>query len=420
MPGLPRPARHLIRGERVHDNLRSLSRFGQISNGGGTDRPVFSPAYRAAIDWIAAEMRAIGMVVQVDAAGNLIGRLGPPQGPALLSGSHIDTVPGGGQFDGMLGVIGALEVARVLAEAATPLRCAFEVIAFADEEGAFVSLLGVRAFVGELPQDEVFSATGRDGDRLVDAMRGFGLSPDQLQSAARDPADILAFVELHIEQGPVLESEDLDIGIVDHIVGLQTSQLVFRGQANHAGTTPHALRADAFRAACAVVSDAFACVEQGFGPDARLTFGHADIRPGASNVVPNEVRLTQEIRATTAYDISAIRETVLHRARDVVGRFGVTVNNSVISEDAPATMSPIVTDAIGRACDTAGLHAKRMLSGAGHDSQVICKHVPTGMIFVPSRNGLSHNPAEYTAPKQVEQGVQVLCDTVFDLFHRLA
>ncbi len=405
-----------IRGERVLDNLETLARFGSTDRG-GMDRPVFSPQYRTAIDWLASEMRAIGMTVRLDPAGNLIGRLGPAAGPAILSGSHIDTVPGGGIYDGMLGVVGSLEVARCLSDVAPTMSCAYEVVAFADEEGAYISLLGARAMFAELLQDEVLAATGRDGTPLVDVMRAFGLPPEKIPDAARSPDDILAFIELHIEQGPILETEGIEIGIVENIVGLQNSHLTFHGQPNHAGTTPHHLRADAFHAACLAVSEAFCIVEQQCGPDVRLTFGDCEILPGASNVVPGEVRLTQEIRAATGAEILRIGDTVLECANSVSARIGVSVTTRVISDDAPATMSPIVIDAVAQACDQVGVRSKRMPSGAGHDSQQISKHVPTGMIFVPSRQGLSHNPDEFTQPRHIKLGIQVLCNTVVSLIN---
>lgn len=405
-----------IQGERVLDNLETLARIGSIDRG-GMDRPVFSSQYRQAIDWLAYQMRAIGMTVRLDPAGNLIGRLGPATGPAIMSGSHIDTVPGGGIYDGMLGVVGSLEVARCLSDVASTLPCAYEVVAFADEEGAYISLLGARAMFAELPQDEVLDATGRDGTSLVDAMRAFDLPLDKIPDAARSPDDILAFIELHIEQGPVLETEGIEIGIVENIVGLQNSHLTFHGQPNHAGTTPHHLRADAFRAACLSVSEAFSVVEQQCGPDVRLTFGEATILPGASNVVPGEVRLTQEIRAATGAEIQRIGEMVMECANKVSSNTGVSVTTKVVSDDAPATMSPFVIDAVAQACDQAGVRSKRMPSGAGHDSQQISKHVPTGMIFVPSHQGLSHNPDEFTEPEHIKLGVQVLCNTVVSLIN---
>jgi hydantoinase/carbamoylase family amidase len=276
---------------RILRDLKALSAIGGAA-AGGVDRPAFSLAYSEAVAWLAELARRAGLRVRQDAAGNLIARLGPPDAPAVVCGSHIDSVPGGGIYDGTLGVLAGLECARALADRAAGLTKALEVVAFVDEEGAYLSLLGSRAMAGDLDPGELAAAHGRDGRSLAAAMRQAGLDPRRVLEAARPASDITAYVELHIEQGPVLESTSCDIGIVTDIVGLHAAELTFLGEANHAGTTPLSLRKDAFRAAAQAVTECFDLVESAFPADTRLTYGEVALAPGASNVVPGEVRLT--------------------------------------------------------------------------------------------------------------------------------
>jgi len=405
----------MISVARIRDDIEALAAFG--ANGDGVDRPAFSPAYRAAVDWLSGRMRAAGMSVREDAAGNVIGRLGPADGPAVVSGSHIDSVPNGGKYDGTLGVLAALEVARCLVD--RPMAKAFEVIAFADEEGAWLGELGCRAMIGDLTLEELAETHGRKSGSPIDAMLRYGLDPSGIGAAARPRSDFAAYVELHIEQGPVLEDAHLDIGVVTGIVGLQVSEITFLGQANHAGTTPVSMRKDAARAAAAMMTRCFARFEQEFSLEQhRLTFGALDVAPGASNVVPDRARLVQEIRATQESDIDALHAMTLETATEVAAENRVKFDMQTVSRDAAASMSSVLVDRIEHHARAAGLGTLRMASGAGHDAQVMASVTETGMIFIPSAGGISHNPAEHSSDEQIERGAAILLSVVEELLGR--
>lgn len=354
------------------------------------------------------------MAVRLDAAGNLIGRTGPDDAPAVLCGSHVDTVPNGGALDGALGVVAGIEVARRIRMHSDRLPMAFEVVAFADEEGAYLSLLGSRAMTGALLVPEVLGAKGRNGEMLATAMRGFGLCPEEIGVAKRLPDEIAAFFELHIEQGPILESEGIAVGVVESIVGLLSGTLTFIGEANHAGTTPLPLRRDAFRAAAQVATLAFGAVEKEFSEDVRLTFGALEVSPGASNVVPGRVVLTYEIRANSDATIDAVHARLIVIARDCAGRSDIGIEDHVTGRDPAAMMDPDLVEVLQDAARRLGYGSRRMSSGAGHDAQAMAAFCPSAMIFVPSIGGISHNPAEHTADRDVVRGATLLCRAVMD------
>ena len=395
-----------IEPERLLADLEALSRFGRRPEG-GLDRPAYSKAYREALDWLAGRFEAAGLCVRLDPAGNLIGRLGPEKGPAVVSGSHIDAVPSGGYYDGALGVLAALECARTLADRGGIER-PLEVIAFADEEGAFLGLTGSRAMVGQVTTAEVMAAVGRDGQPFAEALLGFGLDSERLIEAARPAQDFAGYLELHIEQGPLLESRGLEIGVVESIVGIATSELIFTGAQAHAGTTPLALRRDALRAAAETIAESTALVERDFPPEMRLTYGALTVAPGAANVVPAEARLTQEIRGPDLKGMEALfeRSHAVAQSRAAANRVRLEVLRH--ATEPPATMAPALTGRIEAACRALGCGHLRMPSGAGHDAQILAQVTEAAMIFVPSRAGLSHNPAEDTDPRHIALGCKVL------------
>lgn len=392
-------------------DLQELATFGATGNG-GIYRPAYSSAYGEAQVWLIAQMEKAGLRVHVDPAGNIIGRMGPEDAPAVACGSHIDTVPEGGAYDGALGVLSGVAVARALGPLRNHLPFAFEVIAFSDEEGAYLSEAGARAMTGDLQAREIEENCGRDGRRMTEALWGFGLTAEGFEKAVRPASDFVAYLELHIEQGPVLETEDLDIGVVEGIAGIHTSELIFTGEANHAGTTPINLRHDAFRAAAETVSACFQKVEGDFPAETRLTFGKIEMGPGAANVVPASVVLSREIRAGSEALIASVAEETDEIANSLAQAHGVAFEARLISRDAPAVMDDGIVQTIEAACKSTNARYTRMKSGAGHDAQIMTRHCPTGMIFVPSRAGISHNPAEYTSPDQIEVGARVLLATV--------
>ncbi|MGE0211870.1 MAG: Zn-dependent hydrolase [Parvibaculaceae bacterium] len=404
-----------VDGARLLADLKALARFGALP-AGGLDRPPFSEPYREAAAWLVSRMAEAGLEVRTDVAGNIFGRLGPPEGPAVLTGSHIDTVPSGGWLDGALGVMASLECARVLRESGRPLAKALEVCSFTDEEGSYVSLLGSRAVTGALPVEELSRSAGRGGELASDAMRRFGLDPGATGKAKRGSSDVAAYVEIHIEQGPVLAAEQKDIGIVTVIVGIETLRFTFKGAARHAGTTPLEARKDAFRGVAAAVAEVYDRATSGdWGEEVRVNFGAVEVLPGASNVVPSTVRLTCEIRGTTLERMRDVRTRVERCLSASAERFGLSLDCTPLSHDPPAAMSEELGRLIERSATGFGLTSRRLPSGAGHDAQAFAAIAPSAMLFIPSPNGISHHPDEFSTDDQIVRGANVLLRTLADL-----
>lgn len=400
-----------INCERLLDDLSKLASFGALP-AGGIDRPAFSAAHAQASEWLVARMTHAGLRARVDDAGNVIGRLGPDEWPALVCGSHIDTVPGGGAFDGSLGVIAALECARVLVETGADIGKALEVVAFCDEEGAYLSMLGSRAMTGGLSAEEAGTAKGRDGEPLAGAMQRVGLSMANLARAERPPRAFDSYLELHIEQGPVLEAKGLDVGIVGSIIGVDIAEYVLKGQSRHAGTTPMDERRDAGRAACEAITAVFAAQEQRGAPESRLTFGALEFVPGASNVVPGGARAVSEVRAARAQDMRQLRAAVDSAFDLAAARHALTLEKRHLGADKPSHMAPDMIDLIAGVCSELDFKFTVMPSGASHDASNFAELVPTGMIFVASRGGVSHHPEEFSEPRAVVNGAAVLLETI--------
>jgi N-carbamoyl-L-amino-acid hydrolase len=399
--------------ERLRGDIEALAEIGRASSG-GLYRSVFSPAFEAARNWLRHRMTDAGLAAKSDAAGNLIGRLGGP-GAAVMAGSHIDTVPDGGPLDGALGVLAGLECLRVIAEAGAPLDHALEVAAFADEEGHYIGCLGSRAMAGLLSADEVDEARDFGGHALAEAMRDVGLDPARVTEARRPEQEIAAYVELHIEQGPVLEAREIPIGVVDAIVGIVQRDLRFIGEPDHAGTTPMDLRKDAFMGAAEFAARARELV-LGMGSEhARLTFGIVEAKPQVANIVPYETRLRQELRDVTAERLEALASETEILAAGIAERYGLGLEVEEVFRTAPERMSPRVQGRIAEACEGLGLERLVMPSGASHDAQILARVTDAGMIFVPSKGGRSHRPDEWTEWPALEHGANVLLHTLLRL-----
>ncbi len=397
---------------RLRADLDALAGFGRTP-AGGVDRRTFSPAFQEAQDWLIERMRAAGLAARRDAAGNAIGRIGP-QGPAVLAGSHIDSVPDGGRFDGALGVLAALEAARAMQEAGRPLRRALEVVAFADEEGSYLSLLGSRAMTGALAPDEMRAAHSAEGEPLAQAMARVGLDAERIAAAARPREAFAGYFELHVEQGPVLERRGVPIGVVEAIVGLDHADVRFLGEPAHAGTTPMDMRRDAVRGAAVYASRAFETVRRHGGADTRLTFGIVEAKPQVTNVVPYEARLRQEIRDPSAERLQALRRQMRDLARAVAAEENLQARYEDVSHSPPARMAEAARRRIEAACDALGLERLAMPSGAGHDAQAMAAVCEAGLLFVPSVGGHSHRPDELTRDEDVRRGAEVLARVVAD------
>jgi allantoate deiminase len=406
-----------ITGTRLNDRIARLAEFGQTPDGGVT-RPTFAPAYLQAAEAVADWMSEAGLAVRRDAVGNLIGRReGDPAGlPAVALGSHIDTVLGGGRYDGALGVLSALEVAQALHEDGVSLRHPLEVISFMEEEGTrwATGMLGSRFMVGHISEEFVRERADRQGVTIREALAGAGLDPSLFHHAARTPDEFHAYVELHIEQSTVLESLGLPVGAVTGIAGPLFLALRLHGRADHAGATPMHLRRDALIAASQIVlaaQEAPASVSS----TAVATVGRLEIRPGAINVIPGEVFMTFDLRDI----VEAQRDNLEHSVRAAIERIataaGLRYELEELTRHVPVPLPEHMVNTVCRAIEAAGLPVHRLPSGAGHDAQIMAEVTDTAMIFVRSREGISHNPREYSSPEDIVAGAEVLYHTVVAL-----
>ena len=398
---------------RLRKDLEELGEIGKTPEG-GVWRSSFSEADMEARRWYLKRIEEAGLQHWVDAAGNIYARIGEGS-PAVMAGSHLDSVPNGGRFDGALGVMAAFECLRSIKDHGLHTKVPIEAVAFTDEEGRFGGFIGSFAVIGTMTYEEILRRRDLRGMPLADAMRQVGLEPTEIEQARRDPNDIKAYVELHIEQGPVLESMGVPIGVVQGIVAGSRTWITFRGRADHAGTTPMAMRKDAFLGAAEFGLRARDMVlTEGSGTTVG-TVGVVDLKPGASNIVPETAFLTLDLRDIAWDVLQRLLERVGSLAHEIAGKWGleVTVERMRISE--PAQMSPHIQAVIDEAARDCGHQTHWMNSGAGHDAQVLAKITPAGMIFVPSRQGRSHSPAEFTDWDHIERGANVLLNTLVRL-----
>jgi hydantoinase/carbamoylase family amidase len=391
----------------VSESLAELARIGGGADGGVT-RVAWSSELFAAYEWAAGRMRALGLEVEIDPAGNLIGRwqAGGEGGRAVLVGSHLDTVPSGGRFDGVLGVVGAIHaVARLKEEGFEPARPLW-IAAFMDEEGTRfnAALFGSRAFTGE----DLTGVGGRldaTGVSLREAIADAGFDLDQV-GAAHGIEDVGAYLELHIEQGPVLEAAGVEIGVVTSIVGLRGYRVRLTGEANHAGTTPMGLRRDALAGAARI---ALELRDAARARDAvTVNVGKLLVEPGGANVVPGVADFTIDIRSPAAAEIKELEHVVEATVARIAEEEGLVAELEQTFVLEPLELDPELVGVVERAARAEGASSMRMPSGAGHDAMLVGRRASAAMIFVPSRGGVSHSPEEYSSPAHVELGMRVL------------
>ena len=394
---------------RMAARIEALSAFGANPEG-GVSRVAYSDADIDARDYIVSIMRDAGLTVRVDAAGNIIGRRegSEPGLPPVMFGSHIDSVPGGGNYDGDVGVIGAIEVAQVLHENGVATRHPLEVVSFTDEEGGLIGSLamtkGLRA--------STLDVRSHSGYTIREGIRRVGGNPDELDRPLRQPGDLAAFIELHIEQGAILDETGVDIGIVEGIVGIQWWDVIVEGFANHAGTTPMDRRADALVTAADLVLEINRIARETPGRQV-ATVGRIRAEPGAPNVIPGRVVMSLEIRDLEAQKIRSVFHDIEAAAQRLAERRRTPVRFEPIDvASEPAPTDPGVRSVIASAARGLGLSTALMPSGAGHDAQDMTRIAPTGMIFVPSVDGVSHSPVEFTKPEHMANGASVLLHTV--------
>ena len=394
----------------LEHSIAALGAFGATA-AGGVDRPAWSAALRDAYDWLAHAAAGVGLATRLDAAGNLVVVWEGPAGPALVVGSHLDSVPDGGRYDGALGVLSGLHaIARLRADGLQPTRPVW-LVAFMDEEGARfgTTMFGSRAFAGEDVSECGERADG-DGVTLAQAMRTWDRDIAAAGNA-RAIDQVAAYLELHIEQGPVLERDDAGIGIVSAIVGLVTLRVRLCGRAAHAGTTPMDARRDAAVGAARLVLGLRDELRRG-GRHAVGTVGVVQTVAGASNVVPGTVELTVDLRAADAGDLAANEAWLRSAIADIAHEEGLEAGVEVSSRLAPLELDRGIGAVLEEAARRAGAPPVRLASGAGHDAMVIGRHVPAGMLFVPSVDGVSHSPRELTRAEDCERGVDVLARAI--------
>ncbi len=396
-----------VNGERLLADLRTLAQFG--AEGTGVNRLSLTQPDIDSRTWLLGRMKEAGLEARIDGIGSVYGQT-PDVSRAILIGSHTDTVPNGGWLDGAMGVIYGLELARALLESGDTAPGGIDVISFADEEATYANTLGSRAFVGEVTQEELAAAANLGGERLLDALDRAGYAG--AARAGLDRTRHQAYFEAHIEQGPRLEAAGKRIGIVTGIVGMRSSEIVFHGQADHAGTTPMAMRKDAGAALFRFASRLITTFEGIAGPDTVWNFGHVAFDPGAGNVVPREARVLIEYRNPTE-DILDTMESAIGDAVAQVNANGVVKATAVRKYALAAVqMDRNLAQSIEDAAARLDAPAMRMPSGAGHDAMHLARHVPAGMVFIPSIGGRSHDTAEDSAEADIVLGAQVLADAV--------
>jgi N-carbamoyl-L-amino-acid hydrolase len=395
--------------ERLEERIQALARHGANPQG-GVSRVAFSDADVAGRAYVKRLMTDAGLDVRVDTAGNIVGRRAGtvPELPVIMFGSHIDSVPQGGNYDGDVGVIGAIEVVELLEAHGLETRHPLEIVVFTDEEGGTI---GSQALAGSL-RDGALDAVSHSGLTVRDGLRAVGGDPARLALARRKPGEIAAFVELHIEQGAFLDRAGEDIGVVEGIVGIRWWEVIVEGFANHAGTTPMDQRRDALLSAAELALAVNRIARSGEGRHV-ATVGQIRAEPGAPNVIPGKVVMSLEIRDLDAAKIESLYQSIATEA----ARIATSHGTPIAFREYDAALEPAPTDArirrlIADAATDLGLKHRTMPSGAGHDAQEMTRIAPTGMIFVPSKDGISHSPKEFTSAQDMANGVNVLLRTI--------
>ena len=401
-----------INAERLLADLRALSAIGGLADG-GVDRLAWSDADLAGRRWFAQRIRDAGLEARFDAALNVFGHLPSTTGPYVLTGSHLDSVPNGGRLDGAYGAVAALEVLRSLVESGNPIAQRVEVVGFSDEEGVrfATGLIGSLALAGELDLARLRDAQDWKGVPIEQVLAGAGRDLNGLIDAQQHLHSIAAFIELHIEQGPRMEAEGIDLALVTGIVGVHRQRIQVFGEQNHAGTTPFRLRRDAGRAAARAVAGLYELV-QANDREAVANVGVMQFEPGGVNVIPGRASFTVEVRQLDQAIVRRIVDAFAAALENICIEEGCRMEAELLSWVPPAPMDPAQIDILDQACRELGHEPGRLWSGAGHDAAVLSRHVPTGMLFVPSVRGVSHSPRETTSDEHLVLGARALLRAV--------
>jgi N-carbamoyl-L-amino-acid hydrolase len=405
-----------VNQDRLEQRIFELAKFGLQQNG-ETERVAFSDADIAAQKWVIQTLKDLGLDVHIDFAGNVIGRRKGKNASLkpISFGSHIDRVPNGGNYDGCVGSMASLEVLEILNENNIKTKHPLEIIIFSNEEGG---VMGSRAIAGHLGKSAL-GVRNSTGYSMGEGIMRLGGDTTRIKEVARKKDETAAFLELHIEQGGTLEKENIDIGIVEGIVGLKWWEVEFTGFANHAGTTPMNSRQDAMLAAAKFIV-AVNEVTNSFDGSQVGTVGKIKAEPGAPNVIPGKVVTSLEIRDLSSEVIEKVYQAIKNKGEEIAETSNVKIEFRPLDTTAdPAIMTSTIQDVIGVSAEKLGLSTKRMPSGAGHDAQDMALIAPTGMIFVPSKGGISHSPKEFTSAEDMANGANVLLHTILALDKRL-
>lgn len=408
---LPLPPNLRINGERMRLEFDALARIGATPEGGVT-RMALSTEDLAARNWFAERIEESGLYLKDDDAGNLSAVLPGIHADArtLLIGSHLDSVPNGGRFDGSVGVLAGLECLRTIREAGLRLPVHLEAIDLTDDEGCWKGLFGARALAGSLTPDDLNDSRG-DNAPFRAALTQAGINPRMVSRAQRSPDALAGYLELHVEHGSRLQRSDTSIGVVTGIVGRRTYRVAFHGEAGHSGTTDMFKRRDALRGAALFIVRAHDLVRDRFS-DGIFNCGNVEVKPGDFNIIPSDACLTIEIRHVNAELIQAM-ETALHGvASECAASYALTVTMDPINQMPAAIMAAGVIQAIEQAANDLGLSHMPLIGYAGHSAQVLGQITPSGMIFIPSVDGIGHHPSEFTPWDDVVDGANVLLHTI--------
>lgn len=401
--------------DRLKNTLDGLNSFGFDPLTRGFNRIGYSEPDMAARAWFEARLEAEGLTVSRDGVANIFGRFGPATGPVILIGSHIDTVPQGGAFDGALGVAIGLECICAMRDAGITPKTAVEVVGFAEEEGRFGGMLGSQALTGQVSPDWLQIASDSDGVLLKDAMAEHGMNASNALACTRPPESIRAFIELHIEQGPVLETRKCAIGVAEAISGVSHMAITFEGRANHSGTTPMEMRADAF-AGLAEFAARIPAIIADLGTDqSRITIGKVELEPNFPHTIAGRATFSLITRDTDETVQRRLLEDAQNRMLQTAKRHGLTVSFAEKSWLPPVKLDLSLADRFADKAEQLGISHIRMPSGAGHDAQTMQALCPSALIFVPSRGGISHAPEEYTEWDHAVTGAQLVLATLVDL-----
>jgi len=407
-----------INRRRLMRDLNAIGRIG-IGDRGAVTRLVFSIKELRSRQLLIHLMRQAGLQVEIDAIGNIFGRFpgADPRAPVVMAGSHLDTVIHGGKYDGPVGVIGALEAVRTIGENKIFVRSPLEVVCFVGEESSRFgfSTLGSSLVAGEVRPKDLKNAVDQQGTKLESVLASFGITGRNLNKLRRDPRRIKAYLELHIEQGPILEAKGKRIGLVTSIAAPSRFRVIFKGRADHSGTTPMEMRKDALVAAAELIEYVekvcrrYASMEKG-----RVvgTVGAIKIEPGVINAVPGRAELAVDIRSTSARAKARVARLVKERSRAIARQRSIGVEILTLREESPVPLDHNLLQVTRQICQEHGVDYEIMPSGAGHDAMQMAKIAPAAMIFVPSRRGISHNPLEWTAPEDIALGAQLLMETM--------